>query len=120
MMLKIYLKDIAYMLGSIVVGIFLFTVLNYFNILSDKVMNFMKILLSVGAFGFAGWYLAKNTKKRGLIEGLKIGGIVLAFFLIISLIFLSSKFEIKNLLYYLILLASSVCGGIIAKQKKED
>lgn len=118
-MLKIYLKDAIYMFGTIVLGIFLFTLLNYFNILGDKVMNFIKIILTVGVFGFGGWYAAKNTKKRGIIEGLKIGSIFLVFFLLISLITLSSKFEWKNLIYYLILLISSIFGGIIAKQKKE-
>ena len=118
-MLKIYLKDIGYMLGTIVVGLFLFTILNYFNIFNDKVINFIKIILPIGVFIFGGWYLAKNTNKRGITEGLKIGSIILGVFLLISLLGISSKFQWQNLIYYLILLISSITGGIIAKQKKD-
>lgn len=104
------------MLGSILVGLFIFTLLNYFNVLSDKIMSFIKILLPVGVFGFGGFYLAKNSSKRGIIEGLKIGSIVLAFIILVSLLGLGSNFEIKNLIYYLILPITSSIGGIIAKQ----
>lgn len=120
MMLKIYLKDIGYMLGTIIVGIFLFTFLNYFNIVNDKIMSFIKILLPIGVFGFGGFYLSKNSSKKGIIEGLKIGAIVVAFMLLVSILGLSSKFEIKNIIYYLILIATSVIGGIIAKQGKDN
>ena len=119
-MLKIYLKDIGYMLGTIIIGIFLFTLLNYFNILSDKIMSFIKILLPIGVFGFGGFYLSKNSSKRGIIEGLKIGLILIAFMFLVSILGLSSGFEWKSILYYLILLFASIIGGIIAKQGKEN
>lgn len=108
------------MLGTIIIGIFLFTLLNYFNILSDKIMSFIKILLPIGVFGFGGFYLSKNSSKRGIIEGLKIGLILIAFMFLVSILGLSSGFEWKSILYYLILLFASIVGGIIAKQGKEN
>ena len=117
-MLKVYLKDIGYMLGTIVIGIFVFTILNYFNILSDKIMSFIKILLPVGVFGFGGFYLSKNSSNKGIVEGLKIGLIVLSFIFLLSILGLGSDFEAKNLIYYAILLITSIVGGILAKQGK--
>lgn len=118
-MLKIYLKDILYVLGTILVGLFIFTFLNYFNIISDKIMSILKILLPVIALGFGGWYLSKNSNKRGIIEGIKIGFLISGFIFLISLLGLNDKFEWKNLIYYLILIFSSMSGGILAKQRKE-
>lgn len=119
-MLKIYLKDIGYVLGTILIGLFIFTFLNYFNIISDKVMNILKIILPVIALGFGGFYLSRNSSKRGIIEGIKMGLLISIFILLISLLGFNDKFELKNLIYYLILVVSSMSGGIIAKQKKED
>jgi len=118
-MLKIYLKDIGYVFGIIIIGLFIFTCLNYFNIISDKVMSVLKILLPVIALGFGGFYLSKNSSKRGIVEGIKIGVLISIFILLISLLGFNDKFEWKNLIYYLILIISSMGGGIIAKQKKD-
>lgn len=119
-MLKIYLKDFGYVFGTILIGLFIFTFLNYFNIISDKIMNILKIILPVLSLGFGGWYLSKNSNKRGIIEGIKIGLLISIFMLLIALLGLNDKFEWKNLIYYLILIVSSMSGGIIAKQKKAD
>lgn len=118
-MLKIYLKDVMYIFTSIIIGIFLFTVLNYFNIISDSFLNILKMILVIGVFIFGGFYLSKRSNKRGIIEGLKIGSIVSIFLLLVTLLAFNTPFKWKNLIYYLILIFSSMIGGIIAKQGKE-
>ena len=119
-MLKIYLKDIMYVFISIIVGMFLFTVLNYFNIISDSFLNILKMILIIGTFIFGGFYLSKRSNGRGILEGLKIGSIISIFFLLVTLLAFSSPFKWKNLIYYLILIFSSMTGGIIAKQGKKE
>lgn len=117
-MLKVYLKNIMYVFTSIIIGLFIFTLLNYFNIISDKFLNILKMILIIGIFIFSGFYLAKRSKGRGILEGLKIGGIISIFFFLVSILALPNSFELKNLIYYLILIISSMTGGIIAKQGK--
>lgn len=117
-MLKVYLKDIMYVFISIFIGIFLFTILNYFNVISDNFLNILKMILIIGTFIFSGFYLSKRSKGRGILEGLKIGSIISIFLLLIALLGLRTPFEWKNLIYYLILTISSMTGGIIAKQRK--
>lgn len=118
-MLKVYLKDIMYVFASIFIGMFLFTILNYFNIIGDKFLNILKMILIIGTLIFSGFYLSKRSNKRGIIEGLKIGSIISIFFLLITLLAFSTPFKWRNLIYYLILIISSMTGGIIAKQGKE-
>lgn len=118
-MLRVYLKDIMYVFASIFIGMFLFTILNYFNIIGDKFLNILKMILIIGTLIFSGFYLSKRSNKRGIIEGLKIGSIISIFFLLITLLAFSTPFKWRNLIYYLILIISSMTGGIIAKQGKE-
>ena len=118
-MLKIYLKDILYVFLTMIIGIFIFTFFNYFNIFSDKVTNVLKMILVIGTFIFSGFYLSKRSKGRGFLEGLKIGTILSLFLLLVTLLGINSSFEWRNLIYYLILIISSMTGGIIAKQGKQ-
>ena len=118
-MLKVYLKDLLYVFLTIIVGIFIFTIFNYFNIFSDKVTNILKMILIIGTFIFSGYYLSKRSKGRGFLEGLKIGGIISVFFLLTAWLGINSSFEWKNLVYYLILIISAMAGGVIAKQGKQ-
>lgn len=118
-MLKVYLKDLMYVFASILIGIFLFTVLNYFNIISDNVLNILNMIFIIGTFIFSGFYLSKRSKGRGILEGLKIGSIISIFFLLVTLLAFDNPFKWQNLIYYLILIISSMTGGIIAKQGKE-
>lgn len=117
-MLKTYLKDLMYTFLTILIGLFILTVLNYFNILGDKTTNVIKMILVVLTLIFSGLYLSKRSNKRGIIEGLKIGSIISIFLLLISILGFNSNFEWKNLIYYLILIFSSMTGGIIGKQGK--
>ncbi len=115
-MLKVYLKDLLYVIGSILIGMFILAFFNYFNIISDKVMNVLKMILILGIFIFGGFYLSKRSKKRGFLEGIKIGLIVCIFFLLITLLGFNSSFEFRSIIYYLILIVASMTGGIIGKQ----
>jgi len=118
-MLKVYLKDIMYVFLTIIIGMFLFTLLNYFNIISDNFLNIIQMILIIGTFIFSGFYFSKRSKKRGIFEGLKIGSIISIFMLLVVLLGFNTPFEWKNLIYYLILIISSMTGGIIGKQGKQ-
>lgn len=119
-MIKVYLKDLMYTLLSILIGMFVFTILNYFNIISDNILNVIKLIFIIGNFIFSGFYLARRSKKRGIIVGLKIGSIISLFMLLITLLGLNSIFKWQNLIYYLILVISSMIGGILGKQTKKQ
>ena len=81
-------------------------------------MNILKMILILGSFVFGGFYISKRSKKRGFIEGIKIGIIITIFYLLITLLIFNSSFEWRNIIYYLILIIASMTGGIIGKQGK--
>ena len=119
-MLKIYLKDIMYVFLSIIIGMFILTFFNYFNIISDKTMNVLKLVLMLLVFVFCGFYLSKRSKKRGYLEGIKIGIFLCLFFILVTILGFNSSFEFRNIIYYLILIIASMTGGIIGKQSRNS
>ncbi len=115
-MLKTYLKDLMYTFLTIIIGVLILTVFNYFDILGDKTTNIIKMILVVSTLVFSGFYLSKRSSNRGFLEGIKIGAIISMFLLLVSILGFNKSFEWKNLIYYVILIFSSMTGGIIGKQ----
>ena len=68
--------------------------------------------LSIGAF-LAGLFTAKKLKKKGLITGLIIGGILFLIFTVISLIATLAAPTFLTLLKGIITIISSGIGGIL-------
>lgn len=117
-MIKNLLMSLFYFVLYLSIGIIILTIFNYFNIFSTKLISILKLLISVlGLFVFA-YRLGKRSSKKGYLEGLKLGGLVTFIFLIISL--LSKSFEMKSIIYYLILILSSTLGSMIGINRKKE
>lgn len=116
-----YLKTILYVFIFIIALNLITTILYYFNITNSFVNNLLEIISFVITFIFTGIYIGKNSNKKGWLEGLKISGILIIIFLLISLIF-KYNFNIKQILYYLIMSVTVILGSMIGinfrKQKK--
>ena len=65
-----------------------------------------------------GFIMGKNSKQKGWLEGLKLGLIVLLILVLMNYLILGQSFEVKNLVYYLILLSSTIFGSMIGINKK--
>lgn len=63
---------------------------------------------------------ATKTPKRGFLEGLIVGATFILVMFFIKLILLSNSFKISTLIYYAILLISSILGGMFGINKKSD
>ena len=66
---------------------------------------------------FSGYYLAKHSEQKGYLIGALMGTINIFFLIILSLIF--SKLSLISLLYYFILMLSSITGGIFGINHKK-
>ncbi len=97
---------------SILILTFLFTFFNYFNIINNKLSTIIKIIIPIFSLAAAGYIIGKKTNKNGWLEGLKLGSIIIILIIIISLL-LNQKIEIKNLIFYLLLVLSSTFGTMI-------
>ena len=119
-----YLKNLglsfAYILGSILVLTFITTLLSYFNILSDKITSLIKIIIPIISMLIGGFYIGKKSSKKGFLEGLKLGLIFSSILIIFNYLALDNSFKFKYLLFYIILIISSILGSMIGINRKKQ
>ena len=118
-----YLKKLGfsfiYIIGTILVITFIITLLNYFNIINDKIISVFKILIPIISLFIGGFYIGKNSSSKGYLEGLKLGGIFSLFLLIFNFLAFNNSFKLKYLLFYLIIIISSILGSMIGINKRK-
>ena len=119
-----YLKHLGmsfiYIIGSILIITFFTTIFSYFNILSDKVTSIIKIIIPIISMMLGGFYIGKRSSKRGFLEGLKLGGIFSILLIIFNYLALNNSFKFKYMLFYIILIISSILGSMIGINKKKQ
>ena len=123
-----YLKKLGmsfiYIIGTLLILTLITTTFSYFNIFNDKVTSIIKIIIPIISMFIGGFYIGKNSNKKGFLEGLKLGlklGLIFSLFLIIfNYLALFNSFEFKHLLFYIILIISSIFGSMIGIMKKNE
>lgn len=98
---------------------FLTSLLNLLGLNSGITSIIMFISNTIIFFALT-YSMAKKMKKKGLIEGLFVGVILIFLMLLINLILLHSPFRISTFIYYIILLITSMFGGLLGVNKKSD
>ena len=119
-----YLKNLGisflYIIAFIFVLTFITTLLSYFNIMSDKVTAIIKIIIPIISMFIGGIYIGKRSLKKGFLEGLKLGSIFSCLLIIFNYLALNNSFKFKYLLFYLILVISSILGSMIGINRKKQ
>lgn len=115
-----YLKALLYIFIPTIVITFLLSILHYFNILNSSIIDYLKLFTIILSMFVGGIYIGSKANSKGWLEGLKIGGVIIILFFIISYLAFDKGINIKNLIYYLILLASSTLGSMIGISKKKE
>ena len=116
-MIKKILNSLLTFFIIIFVGTLVITILNYFNILSNSIISIIKLILPILGIFFSSYRLGKTSEKKGYLEGLKFGGIVILIFSL--LVILLDKFELKSLIYYLILILTSIMSSTVGINRKK-
>lgn len=112
-----YLKYFGLFFIFIIVIAVITALINLTGIKSVTISKLSVILTAISFFVIA--VLASHkTKERGIILGLKLGLSFIILLILINLIVFKSPFNIDRLIYYLILLASSLLGGSLGKNIK--
>lgn len=120
-----YLKNIGisliYNIGCLVVLTFLLTVFNYFDIINGGLFTFFMIFNFVFSVFLGSILFGRNFLSNGWFEGLKYGFIFLCIISVFDYFLLSFHFNFKFLVFSIIILFSSVLGGMVGinfKKKK--
>lgn len=120
--LKKVLKTVGIMLGILLLLTLIITMFNYWNLINNKVVNIMEIIIPILTLFIGGFIIGKSSNQKGWLEGIKIGIIFLIILVLFNYLGLQNKLEWKSLIYYLILIISSVFGsmfGISLSDQKE-
>lgn len=115
-----YLKSFALILISFLLFSILIGTLNYFNILGNNSVKIFELIATILSMVLGGIYLGKNSSKKGFLEGLKIGGATIIILFIFGYLAFDKGFSFSSLLFYTILLISSVLGSIFGINKKSS
>ena len=119
MKIKKYLKSILISIAIIIGGIMFVSILNYFSILSKTLISILKLLTIFISLAYSGYTLGRNANKKGYLEGVKAGGIIILLLIIYNLI-IHNSFGIKNIIYYFILLSISTISSMIGISRKKE
>ena len=114
-----YLKGLILVLGVLFSSTLLISILYYLNILNDGFNNYLLLLSSFISMLVGGIYIGLRSKEKGYVEGIKIGLISIFILMILSIILYKTNINSKNIIYYLILLSSSILGSMIGINKKK-
>ncbi len=114
-----YAKSLGAFLIIEVFIAFLMSLLNLIGV-SNQITNIILFISNLIIFTLYGYLQGLKTNKKGFIEGLLIGGLLISILFVITLIFFIKSIRIGTLFYYLILLFCSMVGATIGKNKKAE
>ncbi len=106
-----YLKYLGIFIIIMLIISFLISLLNLTG-LSFKKAGVILIAIS---FFVISLKASLKTQEKGYLLGLKLSLMFVIFLILLNLIFFKSSFNIARIIYYVILIASSVLGGAIGK-----
>ena len=92
--------------------IYLLTNISY-NVISSILLISYIILFTLLSF-----IIAKKSNKKGIIIGLELSSIYIVILLLLSLLF-KCNINFNSIVYYLIILLSSLFGSILSKNLKK-
>lgn len=117
--LKKYSFHLLITLASIIITLLLTTILYYFNIINPSTYNILKIVSLLLVILINSIFLGKKAKSKGYLEGLKLSLLIIFIFIILTLLF-TKTFHLKYLIYYIIIMITSILGGMLGISTKKE
>ena len=112
-----YLKYFGLFCIFIIVIAIITSLINLTGIKSITISK-LSVILTAISFFIISLLASHKTNERGIVLGLKLGLSFIIILTLINLIVFKSPFNIDRLIYYIILLASSLLGGSLGKNLK--
>ena len=109
-------KKYLIFIGLIFINTIIFSLLNLLGI-SSNITNYLSIIVFIIIYFIYGFNIGKKSDSKGYIHGLKIGCILSLILFLLSIFNIS--FSFKTIIYYLILILSSISGATLGINKKD-
>lgn len=94
------------------------TLLNYFQVIKFNSISKINFVVTAIIVLILGILNGRNAQKKGYLEGLKLGGIIILILFLLNII-LFRKFSLNTLIYYAIILVSSTISSMIGINLKK-
>lgn len=114
-----YLKFIGIFLIIELAITFIISILNLLGI-SSGITSLIIFIFNIILFFTLSFINARKKQKGGYLEGLLIGLIFIALMYLIKVILINNSVNITTIIYYIILLITSILGGMFGINKKSD
>lgn len=112
-----YLKNAGYFLAFIIVFSLIMSLFSISSLFNQQVITILNIIaMSLITFLLA-LKSGKKILKRGYLEGLKLGLIDIIILIVLNLIFFKAEFNIKMIIYYAIIIITSILGSMFGISK---
>lgn len=119
-----YLKKIgygfAYTLAAFLIFTLILTLLSYVDVFSGKVVSFIQLFIPIGSLLMGGYVIGKRSKSNGWLEGLKFSLLFLTFLILFDYLGLGVAPQLKNVVFYLIIVVSSILGSMIGINRRKN
>ena len=116
--IKNYLVAIGYFLLVVAVFAIILTIFNYYDIVTSKLFKIIKVLIPSLALFIGGYKVGNSANKKGYIEGIKLSLIIIVMPFMFSYLGFNVTFNVSLILYYIILIISSMLGAMVGINKK--
>lgn len=114
-----YLKSFALTILIIFGGAIITTLLEYFTNNTQVLINILKIITILLSIFIPTFILGRNSERKGYLEGLKYGAILIVLSLILNIIF-KTKFNFDIIIYFIIMLVSAMLGSMMGINFKKN
>ena len=112
-----YLKNLGisflYSIICLLVLVFLLTIFNYINFIDGGFFTFFMVFDLIFSVFLGSFILSRNCSDKGWFEGLKFGFIFLLFITLLDYFGFGFNFNFKYLVFSIIILISSLLGGMV-------
>ena len=115
--IKKFITQIFINILEIILFIFIITILYHFDLISEKIYSFLKLIILLISIFINSFSLGKKAINKGYDEGIKYGFILIIISLLLTLIW--NQFKIRIILYYGIVLLTSTLGSMIGISRKK-
>lgn len=116
--IKKYGKASLFFLGITLFGVLILNTLSYFNIIGSGFVKVFSYIIFVLSFFVSGFVNGKHSKKKGWLEGLKYGLLLLLIIQIINFFVFKVHFNSPYLIFELLSLLIIVFGSMIGISKR--
>ncbi len=115
-----YLKALIISFGGIILTTIITTLLYYFDIISTNFVSILNIAIPIVFILLGTIYLGIKTIKKGWLAGVKYGALFIIIITIINFVFYHNPYKMTNILYYFIIILTSILGSMLGINLKKS